>query len=900
MSNLSSGKNVNDSINDDVVCGTKPVLRSERKYGFMDAFLILSGYCIATWSYTQGSYLATLVGFKQLLIGAFFGALLMLLIYQLPVILSARFGIDIWVWLKTVFGPKGVTAITLVIILINFPWYAVCCDLFASSMENLCALFGLHLPPQSHLVLSLLCVAIGSFLALRGVTSITWTTRILVPLLLLVGAAVICVGFTSVPASVIWNYRPKNPLFGNSVIPYILSVEANFAFVITLVGGMAEIPRLCKKEGPAYYAGVLGQGLSGSFFVVVGAVMAIAMEYVTGKMIDDPTTMLACLSVPAMALASLLLVAFANIGTQAVGSYIYGVMLKTTFPKVKYSVLVLCLALYVAVLCVWGKIIEYFGSFLTISACVYAPLAALLFADFFIVRKQKIDLKSAYGVQGHSLYDYTNGFNFIGLVCVVFGIAFSLAVYNPVSCKIHCTVLFYLTPTGGSFAATLLLYVLLSKIPPARRYMCKDVSLYADIKPFDRRRTPPKQNLFFMPFIWLFFFLATRVGKLKITKTPKRGIKPPFIVLGTHQSFTDFYVTPLALFPYRANYVSELEGFEMYGEWFYRQLGCLGTRKFVDDFALISNIRKVMKRKGILVMYPDARYANAGTSSRLEKTVAKLVKLLKVPVVTLNMKGNYLQSSIWNLKVRKQARLRTHMNYLLTKEEVESKSVDEIYEILCNELEFDEYKYQRESKMMMTDADQAEGLHMPLYQCIGCKTEFCMKSEGRELFCPDCGLHYRMDEYGTLRKVSQTSQKENATSQNNQAPDEIYIPDWYESERQDVYRQIEEGKYSLDCFVQIEALPNGKNFIDCGKGHLVHKKEGFYLTFSNYENPDEHTMFFSSSTMPSIHTEYDYRDKGPCVTLSTADNTYFLFPLSDGFNPTKIQLATEYFYRLNH
>ncbi len=863
--------------------GTKPVLLSEKKYGFIDAFLILSGYCIATWSYTQGSYLATLVGFRQLLVGAFFGALLMLLIYQLPVILSARYGIDIWIWLKAAFGPKGVTAMTIIIIVINFPWYAVCCDLFASSAENLFALFGVTLPHGSHLFLSLLCVALGTFIALKGVTTITWTTRILVPLLILVGAAVVCVGFKSIPAHVIWNYRPSQMVSENSVVPYVLSIEANFAFVITLVGGMAEIPRLCKKEKSAFYAGVLGQGLSGSFFVVVGAVMAIAMEHATGQLIDDPTLMLATLTVPAMAFASLLLVSFANIGTQAVGSYIYGVMLKTTFPKAKYSMLVIALAVYVSVLCVWGKIIDFFGSFLTISACIYAPLAAVLFVDFFFIRKQKIDLKGAYGISGHNNYYYTNGFNLAGLSCIIFGFIFSLAIYNPITQEIHCKALFMLTPTGASFLATGLLYFVLVKIPYIRRYCCKDIYLYADTKPFDRNKTPPKLNLFLTPIIWLYCFIATRKGKLKITRTDNRGIKPPFLVLGTHQSFTDFLVTPLALFPRRANYVSELEGFEYYGEWIYRQIGCLGTRKFVDDFALISNIRKIMKRKGILVLYPEARYANIGTSSRLEKSVAKLVKLLKVPVVTLNMKGNYLQSPIWNLKTRKEAKLNAHLDYILTKDEVMEKSVDEIHETLSRSLEFNEYRYQRENNILITDKDQAEGLHKPLYRCPSCKTEYRMQTKGREIFCCQCGLKYYLRETGTLVKVSA----------NNDTPENYFIPDWYEDERSAVYKEIEEGRYTLECDVKIEALPNAKNFISMGNGHLVQKEEGFYLTFSETNE----TMFFNGKTMPSLHTEYDYRGKGMCITLSTLDNTYFLFPLTAEFNPTKIQFAVEYFYR---
>ncbi len=73
----------------------------------------------------------------------------MLAIYQLPVILSVRYGIDIWVWLRSVLGKNGVKIMTVVIILINYPWYAVCADLFASSMENLVNLLGISLPCHS-------------------------------------------------------------------------------------------------------------------------------------------------------------------------------------------------------------------------------------------------------------------------------------------------------------------------------------------------------------------------------------------------------------------------------------------------------------------------------------------------------------------------------------------------------------------------------------------------------------------------------------------------------------------------------------------------------------------------------------------------------------------------------
>lgn len=240
--------NVEKQMEKEAIFGIIPVLQNEKVYGFLDAFLILSGYCIATWSYTQGAYLATLVGFKQLLIGAFIGAILMLMIYQLPVILSVRYGIDIWIWMRSIFGVSGVKLMAILIIIINYPWYAVCADLFASSMTNLAGIFGLSLPSNTHLILAILCVLIGTLIAYKGLGAITWTTRLLVPLLLAAGVLVIVIAFTSVPAHVILDYKPENSDYLNNIIPYVISIEANFAFVITLLGGMSGVPRLTKNE----------------------------------------------------------------------------------------------------------------------------------------------------------------------------------------------------------------------------------------------------------------------------------------------------------------------------------------------------------------------------------------------------------------------------------------------------------------------------------------------------------------------------------------------------------------------------------------------------------------------------------------------------------------------------
>ncbi len=281
------------------------------------------------------------------------------------------------------------------------------------------------------------------------------------------------------------------------------------------------------------------------------------------------------------------------------------------------------------------------------------------------------------------------------------------------------------------------------------------------------------------------------------------------------------------------------------------------------------------------MIYPEARYANVGTSTDFPLATAKLCKLLKVPVVTVNMKGNYLKQPIWNLRNRSGVRFEATVTKLMTTDEVTASTPKVIHEKLLEALSFNEYEYQKEANIKIKDSFRAEGLHLPLYQCIHCKSEHTMASKGAELFCKACGQRWYMEENGDLI--------------NNAKP--ITIPYWYNWERKNVEEEVKHNKYILDHDVHIEALPNAKNFIDLGTGHLRHDNNGFVLKLKNYGKDKEDIYTYTPKATFSVHTEYDYRGLGQCITLSTHANTYFLFPLDKNFNATKIQFATEYMHK---
>ena len=78
--------------------------------------------------------------------------------------------------------------------------------------------------------------------------------------------------------------------------------------------------------------------------------------------------------------------------------------------------------------------------------------------------------------------------------------------------------------------------------------------------PFDMTEPPVRVPSYLQPLILGAAYIMTRPLKLKIRRHGMENITGPFLVLSTHQGFSDYYIAPLALSRYRANYVSDMEG----------------------------------------------------------------------------------------------------------------------------------------------------------------------------------------------------------------------------------------------------------------------------------------------------------------------------------------------------
>lgn len=377
-----------------------------------------------------------------------------------------------------------------------------------------------------------------------------------------------------------------------------------------------------------------------------------------------------------------------------------------------------------------------------------------------------------------------------------------------------------------------------------------------------------------------------------------KGIKPSFLVISTHQGFSDYYIAPLALFPHRANYVSDMEGFAAFGEWLYRGIGCIGKRRYVSDYSVVKNIRLALAGGQSVVIFPESRHSNVGTTAYIPQNLGKLAKIMGVPVVTLSAHGSYLANPFWDEEHTRKTKMEATLECIYTKEQLVVAEEDEIQERIEEKMAYDEYAWQSEQKISIRDSKRAEGLHQVLFMCRKCGKSFEMESNGSQLRCNACGTVWTMSEYGQLvSEADKHNQSEELSEkQKNQAMgrQSIHIPDWYEWERRQIEHKLQnddvknvEKEYS----VRVEALANAKGFIPLGQGTLKLNASQFELILADT------SLEFPHACRESVQTEYNYRGRGPCIVLSDRDCCYYLYSDDKEFNPTVLQFIGEYYYQ---
>ena len=418
-------------------------------------------------------------------------------------------------------------------------------------------------------------------------------------------------------------------------------------------------------------------------------------------------------------------------------------------------------------------------------------------------------------------------------------------------------------------------------------FFSDEIKYPENTKKYDLSKPPVKQTKNVVRLIHLLsrvLLSFIRKGH-KIEKINMDGLKPPYILLSNHMQWMDFPVLFDATYPEKVNIVGANHVYYKVPS-ILEKVGCICTRKFTTDLSLVRNCHKVLQEYGdIFAMFPEARYSPDGTQSVLPSAIGKLAKKNKVPVVILLNHGNFLNQPFWSHYKFRKTPFHATMKQVITAEDVEKLSVEEINKIIEKEFQYDDYKWQKDNNILITEKYRADGLHRILYQCPHCLNEGKMTSNGIRLTCENCNKQWEMTELGELKAL-------------NGKTEFSHIPDWYKWQRENIRKELLNGTYSYSDDVQVFGFPGINEYFNLGKGKVTHDLENGFILTGNY-NGQNYRIQKPISSLYSLHIEYQFSHlKGvDCFELPTKNDSIYCIP-TEKYMITKLSLATEEAYKI--
>ncbi|MBI9108506.1 MAG: 1-acyl-sn-glycerol-3-phosphate acyltransferase [Spirochaetales bacterium] len=222
------------------------------------------------------------------------------------------------------------------------------------------------------------------------------------------------------------------------------------------------------------------------------------------------------------------------------------------------------------------------------------------------------------------------------------------------------------------------------------------------------------------------------------------NMKPPFVLLPTHQGFWDpflagvyfkppvFYITSDAVFR------SPIFGFLL------KFLGAIPKTKARSDLDALKNIFEIKDQGKSIGIFPEGQRTWDGKTLPLIQSTSKLIRMLKIPVIAVVFKGGYYSQPRWGTSIRR-GELIIDYKVLFTGEEVSKMKASEIHSRITEALSHDEIEYQKQRKIVFTGGRYAENIEQFLFACPSCGELEGFHSNKDRFTCLSCNKGWRIN-----------------------------------------------------------------------------------------------------------------------------------------------------------
>jgi NCS1 family nucleobase:cation symporter-1 len=414
-----------------------PIPRSQRTFGAGSLLVVLIVAAAANWSYIigelVGSYLGLEAGFAALTAGSLLGMGLVVLA-TLPT--SIRFGVDSLVAIRPQLGTAGYIVTVPLQYVSIVGWNAILLIFCGRSIAEFLRTTGVTAENEAGIVVPLTTIVSLAvvFLVLRGgLARVQKVANVLFVLIVAVALWMVWLLVTE-HAGTVAEAKPRfaspDPRWN-----FVTGIEIGIAAILSWWPYVGAMVRHAPAARAATVPLLVGLGLPGPMLSAIGLAAVLA----TG--VSDPARWMTALGGPVYGAIALAFLAVTNLGTALIGLYSSAVGLRSVpwLGGAKWDHLLLAGILPAAVVGIFLHEPFYasFGSFIAFLGVLFAPLCGIQIADYYLLRRRRIDVRALYLIGSGAPYHYWGGINPAAIAGMSAGFAAYIYLLHPLSYASH-------------------------------------------------------------------------------------------------------------------------------------------------------------------------------------------------------------------------------------------------------------------------------------------------------------------------------------------------------------------------------------------------------------------------------------------------------------------------------
>lgn len=418
-----------------------PTRPEERRWGLKDiAVLWISlSACIPTYMLAS-SLITGGMNWWQAVLTIFLGNVIVLVPMVLNAHAGTKYGIPFPVYCRASFGILGANVPALLRALVACGWFGIQTWIGGEAIYKILEIYNPaweELPKMGSLGINFAQLAcflvfwsINMLVIFFGIESIRILLNIKAPLLILLGLALL-----------VWAYRQaggfgpilsqpskfevgqeKAGQFWGFFFP---ALTANVGFWATLSLNIPDFSRYARTQRDQVLGQALGLPTTMGLFSFIGVAVTSATIVIFGKPIWDPVHLLASFRDPVVLIVAMVSLCLATLATNIAANVVSPANdLANLWPKVITFRIGGFITGLVGILMMPWKLVADESGFIFTWLIGYSGLlgaiGGVLIADYFVIRRTRLDLPELYRKNG--AYWYRGGFNLIALIAMVVGI----------------------------------------------------------------------------------------------------------------------------------------------------------------------------------------------------------------------------------------------------------------------------------------------------------------------------------------------------------------------------------------------------------------------------------------------------------------------------------------------